>query len=202
MRQKYPFSCPHLDSGRKYSTITETKNVKTAIGDEVVTYYCPEFKDYDTYFINLGVEITANKKNLSCLAEFFEKKKIAVLYNGFDDKEVYYIWIEYIYGRIKDTPDRYIHYFLKLFESIPKDLQKIWKQRKSLCFDIGIQAGCVHPPYPIQPGRVIYPFYPTLAPNTLRKISELNASLTFTVYPYRMHNDPDEIMADILNSTK
>lgn len=168
----------------------------------MVTYYCPEFKDYDTYFITLDVEITANKKNLSSLAEFFDKKKIAILRNGFDDKGVYYLDLEHCSDRIKNTPDRYIHYFLRLFESIPEDLQKIWKQRRSLCFDIGIQAGCVHPPYPLRPGKRIYPFYSTINPNTLRKISELNASITFTVYPYRMRNDPDEIMADLVESIK
>jgi hypothetical protein len=138
---------------------------------------------YDPNFINLDVVITS-KVDLTPVIQFFGDRVFVLCNNDLRDNGYYWTLLEAGSYRIKWSPERYIQFFLDLFDTIPTNLKKIWNRRKSLSFDIGIESGIVPPPYPVKPGRRFNVYYSSISHKTLHKIAELKGDVTITVYPY------------------
>jgi hypothetical protein len=84
-------------------------------------------------------------------------------------------------SRRAKTADRKIMELVALVGSLPRAARKCWNEAKVRTFDIGIQAG---PEVDASKGFRAFDDV-TLAPETLRAASRVNARIQVTVYPPR-----------------
>lgn len=138
--------------------------------------------EFSPHFLNLDVYLFS-KVDLTPLIEFFGNR-VFVLYSGKIEPDLYRVDLETTSYRIKHSPERYIQEFLDLFDSIPEQLIPLWRKRKSIVFDIGIQGGAIPPPYPTEPGAKLDVFFSSLGSKTLSRIGTLKGTIEITVYPF------------------
>jgi len=144
---------------------------------------CPRFLNVDL--------VISSAKNLTPLADFFDKC-VSVLFCEYVDEKTFELILEVApRGRKKETPEHYIRYFLELFKTIPDKLSGFWNSRSSLLFDIGFDSGIMPPTYPAPTKTRLNLYYDSISPKILGQVAKLKGSIGITIYPYHPDSSPD-----------
>ena len=141
-----------------------------------------------THFLNVDLEIDS-RSDLQPLVSVLGKK-VDVLYVG-RHQRTYMARLELARRTANPSPDSIVRGFCALIRTLPKAERQLWNTAKVRDFSIGVQAGASPNPYDL-----------TVAAETVKSVSELDARIVFTLYPSdnarvdRM-TDPDIDYSDI-----
>lgn len=122
-------------------------------------------------FLNVDLEVEA-KEPLDYICAEFSTTDAHHLYNG-ESKRGYLANFECACGGSGCDPDSIINEFCDLIELFDEKAMKLWDSALSRTFDIGYEID------PKEKNR----FHSELKVQTIKRISDIGASVVFTVYP-------------------
>ena len=128
-------------------------------------------------YITLDIEIVS-KEDLAALKNYLEEKTFILGLNKVDD--LFYLSFEPNYDE-KGSPETSANLIINVLLELPSELKKQWHNSESRTFDFGFDSGTIAPSYNL-----------SISPSTLKKIAELEASITITIYQHRPLQDETE----------
>lgn len=120
--------------------------------------------------LNVDLDIQS-KSRFDFIISEFKSEDIEPLHYSKSDRG----WearIEVSGGGYDGCPDSVINCFMDIIEHFDNSAKDEWEQVTSKVFDIGFDVTDEE-----------FRFYEELKPNTLKRVSKINASIGFTVYP-------------------
>jgi hypothetical protein len=125
-----------------------------------------------TEFLNVDLDLESKKSLEPLLREWGDR--VHVVYHGPSEDETHLAALE-IYEGDDDDPDSIVNAFCKLIERLSPPAEAAWKACSTRRFDIGFASGTSGRPLCID-----------LDAKTLRRVSDLSATLGVTIYPKKM----------------
>jgi hypothetical protein len=125
-----------------------------------------------TEFLNVDLDLESKKSLEPLISEWGDR--VHVLYHGPSGDQTHLAALE-IYEGDDEDPDSIVNAFCRLVERLSPRGQAVWKTCSTRRFDIGFESGVSGRPLCID-----------LDPKTLRRVSDLSASVGVTIYPKKM----------------